>query len=563
MKKIILTSALMLTGLSAQAQEEILVTDDLMLTPQFIVAIIAGVILALAFQVILTAISVAAGITAVGDIKEKYVKAQLPAEDNSGGTDTFDQGYDIDTPTGVKVTSAFGIWCVITTSLALFGATALAINLSVISVPITSITMALVIWGLFFLILFYLEARLVNTVLGGLINTATEGLRSAAGSMKNLFTASDEKKTEKVISSTIEKIRSEFEEIDTTQFSEPFKALAEKVDKKVPDYEQLKKDMEEIVKKSQSNNTQGKYMAMQQVLAKAIETYSEEGDDATGPKDKVEQLKTLLNELKSEYKNNDSKEESAKSMLEKFTDMDRKEIEDNIEKIKNVLQQSKPEIFERNSIKQTIQEIFKDPKSLLYLTNNKLNKLNRESIIDALEKNTNLDKQKLNTYADKVEGSINSIVEKFNSDNENSLQRQMETKVADFFNNTGRSELNYDALKGDLKKVLDNPNDSLDVIKKRVNKFDEKTVRSILTKNRYIEDENIDKVLLKVNEVKSEVLDKVNAIQTKTREQVEIIKRKAVIQAEHTRRTAASAAWWLVITALVSGGAAIVGAVVA
>src|SRR5690606_17241043 len=126
MKKIILISALMLTGVSAHAQEEVLVTDDLMLTPQFIVAIIAGVILALAFQVILTAISIAAGITAIGDIKEKYVKAQLPAEDNSGSEDTYNQGYDYDMPTGVKVTSVFGIWCVITTSLALFGATALA-----------------------------------------------------------------------------------------------------------------------------------------------------------------------------------------------------------------------------------------------------------------------------------------------------------------------------------------------------------------------------------------------------------------------------------------------------
>lgn len=48
--------------------------------------IIAGVILALAFQVILTAISVAAGITAIGDIKEKYVKAQLPILRLNGST---------------------------------------------------------------------------------------------------------------------------------------------------------------------------------------------------------------------------------------------------------------------------------------------------------------------------------------------------------------------------------------------------------------------------------------------------------------------------------------------
>lgn len=243
--------------------------------------------------------------------------------------------------------------------------------------------------------------------------------------------------------------------------------------------------------------------------------------------------------------------------------MDRREIEENIEKIKTVLRQSKPEIFEGYNIKQTIQEIIKDPKTLITLTGNKLNQLNRESIVESLSENTNLDKNQLNNYADRVEKTVKSIVEKFNSDNDNSLQRKMEARVADFLNSTERSELNYDALKADLKKIFDNPNDSLEVIKKRVNKFDEKTARAILTKNRYIDDKNIDNVLLKVNEVKTEVLDKVNKIQTKTREQVEMIKRKAVIQAEHTRRTAASAAWWLVITAVISGGAAVVGAVVA
>ncbi|WKX76357.1 hypothetical protein [Zobellia laminariae] len=51
-------------------------------------------------------------------------------------------------------------------------------------------------------------------------------------------------------------------------------------------------------------------------------------------------------------------------------------------------------------------------------------------------------------------------------------------------------------------------------------------------------------------------------IETEARQRVKILERKAVIQAEHARQTAVSAAWWLVLTAIISGVAAIGGSIV-
>jgi hypothetical protein len=55
------------------------------------------------------------------------------------------------------------------------------------------------------------------------------------------------------------------------------------------------------------------------------------------------------------------------------------------------------------------------------------------------------------------------------------------------------------------------------------------------------------------------VQDKIKSIEQKAHEQIEMVKRKAVIQAENTREIDVSAAWWLVVTIMISAGEAMLG----
>ena len=59
------------------------------------------------------------------------------------------------------------------------------------------------------------------------------------------------------------------------------------------------------------------------------------------------------------------------------------------------------------------------------------------------------------------------------------------------------------------------------------------------------------------------MLQKIEDIELEANRRIENVKRKAVIQAENTRKNAAAAAWWLVISAFVSAGAAIGGSLLA
>ncbi|MBC8770055.1 hypothetical protein H4O18_18795 [Arenibacter sp. BSSL-BM3] len=544
------------TALQAQAP---IVDNDVILTPNFFMAILAGVILALTFQFMLTVISIAGGITAVGDIRKSYVKSKVNSGDNKESEDdTFDQNNSPDVSMGVKITTAFGIWSVVTTCVALFGATALALNLSAIESTAINTTVALVIWALFFLILFYLETKIASTLIGSLISTATSGLKASASTVSSLFTTSPEAKVDNIIGNTVDRIRAEFDSgFNTDKLSEVLDNFLTRVDNKIPDYETLRNDLEGIAKKSQNKNTSAKWMAIQQILTKFIA----ENNNSTDPEKqgKAKKLQETLNELLEKYKAGDNSEEGIKNVVSEISSMDKEEIDMKTQRLKEYLSTSALDGFSLVKLKQAFKGIVNHPQMTASILSNQLSGLNRENIIKVLASNTNLKENDYEMYADQISDTLKNVSYEFDIENENRLVKRIEGQVENFFNSTGRQELNYGLLKNDVKRIFDNPKDSLDVIKNRFSTFDTDTLRAVATNNKYLKDEHIDGVIKALTDSQKEVLDKIAQIESKANQQIETLKRKAVIQAEHARATAASAAWWLVLTAILSAVAAMGG----
>lgn len=559
MKRLLTFSSLFLASIKGFATTNQVEVDTSIINSQFFVAIIAGVLLALIFQVLLTALSVAMGITMIGNVKQSYVDSKVKPNSNNNDDYSYSQDYDSGTPTGVKISSAFGIWSLLTTALSLFGACALALNLSFFGSVASNITVALVIWALFFLILFYLETKIVNTVVGGLVTTATSGLKSSANAITQLFTNSKEKKVQQTIDHTIDKIRKEFNvDLNTSELSNALDKFFNKVDNKLPKYNTLKNDLESIAKKSKSKNTSGKYMAIQQVLTKTIEKADKQNTKV--PKGKVELLKSILSELKEAYTSDGSTVEGIKDVITEYTSVEKSQIDEKLNQVKDYISSATSENFSKEQLNENLDKILSDPKSTGAILSSKFNEFNKDKIVDALSKNTNLDRSQLNSYADNIDSAIRNTRKTIEENDLNTIKTNAETLVKNFFDSTEREELNYDNLKKDLNAIYNNPKDSLSIIKSRLNKMDAETVKALITNNNFIDEKHIDSVTSKVNETINNVKSQVSTIEQKANEQLEMTKRKAVIQAEHARKTAASAAWWLVITVIVSGAAAMLGA---
>lgn len=132
--------------------------------PQFLIALLSGVILAFGFHLLLTNLSVAAGLTYAG--RSSSSSSNSSSSSGSGAK---------------KIGTAFGFWTLITVSLALFFACFLAIKLTAYSSrPIGAIT-GLVVWGTYFCLLFWVSSTTVGSLIGSVVKTATSSFQSLLG----------------------------------------------------------------------------------------------------------------------------------------------------------------------------------------------------------------------------------------------------------------------------------------------------------------------------------------------------------------------------------------------
>lgn len=131
--------------------------------PRFFVALISGVILAFAFQLVLTNLSIAAGISYLGHPSESQ------EIESFGGTIR-------------KIGTRLGIWTLVTVTIALFIACFLAVKLSLLILdPGLGAILGLVIWGAYFLLLMWVSSTTVGSLIGSVVNTATASFQAIMG----------------------------------------------------------------------------------------------------------------------------------------------------------------------------------------------------------------------------------------------------------------------------------------------------------------------------------------------------------------------------------------------
>ncbi len=139
--------------------------------PQFLVALIAGVLMAFAFQLLLTNFSVAFGISALG------------------GSSNSDESESLGS-TIRKIETAVGLWTLITVSIALFIACFLAVKLSLVSSAVLGAITAIVIWSTYFSLLVWVGSTTVGSLIGSVVSTATSGFQGLMGTAATAMGAS-------------------------------------------------------------------------------------------------------------------------------------------------------------------------------------------------------------------------------------------------------------------------------------------------------------------------------------------------------------------------------------
>jgi hypothetical protein len=142
---------------------------------------------------VLTNLSLAAGVSALGNIRKKIKKSGRKEQNRDISHSTQKENEEEKTPLSVRILSGAGVWALLTGIISLFFASFFAVKLSLIDHNGIGIALGLAIWALFSFTMIYLESKgisaLVNTVFTtawGTVKTTISGAGSivkGAGSL--------------------------------------------------------------------------------------------------------------------------------------------------------------------------------------------------------------------------------------------------------------------------------------------------------------------------------------------------------------------------------------------
>lgn len=570
----------LLSTKASMAQETQLPLTDVVATPQFLVSIIAGVLLAVGFQVLLTSLSVAIGFSAIGDVEKKGHSSNK--HDNSSDHSTSS------TPAGVKISSGVGAFTLITSSIALFCACLLAVKLSLVGNIVTGITLGLVIWATFFTALAYLESKAVSTLLGSLIGMVTSGLRTAGSAVQNILTPSATHKMEDVADHAIDKISKEMQHnLDLHPLKQKVDEYVDRMEKTAnsgPNYDQVKRDLVNLLKDLRIEERSGVEMGGEKDTEIFLKLASEQPNLT---KDDVNKLKNTYQQARQAATEGSTNEDKAKKVAAQFTSASEEDIDGYIQQIEAYLRDTERAEVNPDAIRDDIEQIVNDPKHAQAILKERISQLDRGTLVALLEQHQKMDHQKAEKVVSYVEDAIDWVSKKTDDAKGATQQKKaqadsrtsdmqveadgtvsqssnkFEERMRQYLMGLNRPELQYDSLKHDVERILHDPKSSPRIIRSRLSQFDKETFMALLTSNDRISRQDVENLSNKVDETRQQLLTKVEGLEREAQHKAEQAKQAALHQAENARKTAATAAWWLFATALISGLASAAGGLVA
>lgn len=552
--------------ISAQAQStELLLAGTV---GNFFISVIAGILLAFAFQFLLTNLAVAAGISAIGDIRKKG---------NSGSSSDSSSSSDSDSFTGVKISSGLGIFLLVTMSISLFFASLIAVKLSFLPGNTAGFTLGLVIWAGYLLLGIYLDSKMISSLTGAVFSSVKSVLGTGASAVGDVFQKSETARMKETAQSTVKTIHDEIrQEYDLSDFEKKLDEYVNKLEPQRVDVNRLQDKMAELIHEIEVKE---KYTPDDPEASKRL--FLEIADKQSGLSGKDKQkLSDSFDKAKAAMKTEGSKTDKAKAAADKLSPGDDAQGREYRQKVAEYLRSTHRQEIQPETLEADLENILENPKSAPQVVQARVSQLDRATLKSMLTSSDGMDDQKAEKYLNKAESVIQKIKSKAggvqgeagakSEQKKAETQAQKEEKkakaehaVKEWFNQMNREELQYDKVRHDVQLIMDDPKVAPQVLQRRLNRMDRDSLIALISNNPKISREQAEKMVSKIEEARENVVRKSKEIEQKVNEKVEVAKHEAIRQAEGARKTAATAAWWIFAAAVISGGLSAIGGMLA
>ncbi len=545
----------------AYAQEAVVTPGPAILFsgPHFFAALLVGIALAVAFQMALTHLSVAAGVSAAGPV-DKTDTSRKKKEDKA---DAEEKGA---MATVRKITTGYGLWALITTSIALFFASWLAVEVSLSASALIGAILGLTIWGLFYLAMTYLQLGAATSLIGSLINTATTGLRSMGQAASSLFGPSPEKQAADTAAQVTAAVRNEiFGEMAPEEVRTQMQNFIQELKPKPIDPRQIREELEQLF-----SETEIRAMTVHDDRLdrdKLIASFDTKYGSPERRREKLERAKGAAATIQQEAK-------SKKPVAEKVVDAglrvaagySKEEAERTRREWEQYLRNTGKEALNPDSIKREIETLVHDPKKGAALLQSRANEaFNKSTVVSLLEQRQDMSHEEAERTADRAEQIIREFRQRGGGIPErlSAVQESAVARVREYLDSLNRPDQKYGGLREDLMRLFRDPKGGAEALVERFRSIDRETIKSTLSSRTDLSEEDAEHILNQIESTRDNVVGKAEQMKAEVERRMNQLKEEALKQAEETRKVVASAAWWTFITAVVSALAAVAGGIVA
>ena len=233
--------------------------------------------------------------------------------------------------------------------------------------------------------------------------------------------------------------------------------------------------------------------------------------------------------------------------------------------LQEYLRQTGKDELNPEGIKRDLQLLLHDPRVGIESFSDRLSHFDRSTVIALLKIREDMTDEEAAKIADNIVSVQEQFVEQVRG-----IQRRIQDvvdgvfgRIRNYLNSLDRPELNYDGVKRDVRQLFDDPQAGFESLRDRLSSFNRDTLVAIMSSREDISEEDANRIIDQIERARNSVLERAERIQHEAQRRLEEVKHQAQRQAEETRKAAASAAWWLFTTAVVSAIFSAIGGAVA
>ncbi|BAB72759.1 MFS transporter [Anabaena sp. FACHB-709] len=215
--------------------------------------------------------------------------------------------------------------------------------------------------------------------------------------------------------------------------------------------------------------------------------------------------------------------------------------------LEDYLRQTNKEELNPEGIKRDLQLLLRDPRLGIGSLGDRVSQFDRGTIVALLSQREDISEEEANRIADQIESVRSSITEQVQQI-QHKLQSaidQVFDRIRNYLNSLDRPELNYESIRQDFAKLFDDPQAGLEALGDRLSQFDRDTLVAVLSSREDIAKEDVNRIIDQIEAARDSVLHRAGRIQQEAQKRIKAVRQQARKQVEETRKTVASAAWWL------------------